>query len=715
MTNRSGSAEMMNSSIANMMIDEDGGAVHHHQQQDYFKQVEEILAQDEEEEGDDDLSLHDYSLQEKLERLAYLEKAKQSQDEYLETMQRERLKESLDYKQQVYWLLLELGNTRREKVASEERMAELYQDLMHQEESTDITGSVPPVEGDSVELLQELQAKVHKYEHTFGILDNQMNMVKTSCDQVVKTLKEEIADLMDDRCRMEMDLLNQLAATENEKRNAKLDLQVQIRIKNETIARLQQQNEDNDSRDVEELEDQLAKLRMAKKDVGDILRQERAETDDHIESLEEANAKLEQMLETAADDLEVMRSSPDAKETAKALDQLTKEREEIVSTLERTANIWEKADASVQSLEDVMDKLRPTNETDLKGDRARLLSTLELASLVQGQVKVSLLLVELKMRNQLTSLKNDKIIMAWAAPTDQEVTKQMQRIQKDATSALTHIEGAMSEQMLQMEERTVEETKSMKQALEQRTETLQSMQQEHKRLKVEISRMKKSTNSCASPGTIRSMVPTDDSLNSPSPIKKPIVSGHVLEQLEAEVLNVVERVQHKNNTIQALQANLKEYAIREQILMKELKRAMRGSSKPGEATRTIKITKVPTPLSPPKKSPLRVERKKLEVSAKWDDIGLSPLGKPKESVVLCKTPVTTKSAVTANLMALQPPSVFKTPVTTPKPAVTTKTISPLPPSPRELLSKPSSPKKSPRVERAKLLEVSAAPTSNDPK
>ena len=675
---------MTNSSIANMTIDEDG-AVNHHRQQDYFEEEEEICAQDEEEEvEDDDLSLHDL-LQEKLERIAYLENAKQIQDEQLETMRQGRLEESLKNKQQVYWLQLELDNTRRDKVASEERMAELYQDLMHQEESTDIPGS-DPVEGDSAELVQELQAKVYKYEQTFGVLDNQINMVKTSCDQVVKCLKEEITDLMDDRCRIEMDLLNQLAALDNEKRNVQLDLQGQIQVKNEMIARLRKQNSDKDSRDVEDLENELAKLRVAKKEVEDILRQEELEADGRIQSLEEAYVKLERKLEAAADDLAAMRSTSDTQETVKVLDRITKEREEIDSTLERVVNIWELADASVQSLEEAMDHLRPTNDTDLKGDRARLLSTLESVSLVHGQVKVSLLLVELKMRNQLTSLKNDKLTMAWAGPSDQEVTKQMQCIQKDAMSAIKHIEGTMSKQMRQMEERTSEETKCMKQALEQRTETLQSMQQEHKLLQEEIARMKESANSCASPVT------TGDGLNSPSPKKKPIVSRQVLDQLLVELGKTLERVQLKNYVIQALQANIKDYANREQILKKELKRAMRGSSKPGEANRAIKTTKGLTPpTSPSKKSP-RVERAKLNVSTApttndpKEDIGLSPLGKPKESVVLHKTPVATiKPAATAKSTALKPPSPLKSPVTTTEPAVA-KTISPLPPSPRELLS-----------------------------
>jgi hypothetical protein len=76
-----------------MMIDEDG-AVHHHQQQDCFDDYDDEEEEEEEDDDDDDLSLHDL-LQDKLERIAYLENAKQVQDEHLVTMQRERLEESL--------------------------------------------------------------------------------------------------------------------------------------------------------------------------------------------------------------------------------------------------------------------------------------------------------------------------------------------------------------------------------------------------------------------------------------------------------------------------------------------------------------------------------------------------------------------------------------------------------------------------------------------
>jgi hypothetical protein len=75
-------------------------------------------------------------------------------------------------------------------------------------------------------------------------------------------------------------------------------------------------------------------------------------------------------------------------------------------------------------------------------------------------------------------------------------------------------------------------------------------------------------------------------------MKKPIVSGQVMEQLQAEVLKVVERVQVKDTTIQALKANLQEYTVREKILKKELKRTMKRSSfKSGETNKIIKAAR----------------------------------------------------------------------------------------------------------------------------
>ena len=623
------------------------------EQHDRIVEEEEILEEEYEEEEiieeDDGGSLEDM-LQEKLERIAVLERLKQVQDEQLELIQHRLNENEIKHKEEVYWLQLELDNARREKEASEERMAELYTDLQEmvkaQKQDNKATSSSGTLtDPTAAKLLRDLEEKVEKYERTLGIMDNQISMVKTSCDEVVKTLKEEIADLMEDRCRMEIDLLNQLAALDNEKRQNQIDFMQQLKVKTETIQRLRNKDSSSggartvDLTDFEELEVEIAQLKLAKKRAEDILQRERTEADETIQNLEEANSKLEQKLEAAADDLAILRSGPNSEDTVKALDKIASEREEIVSTLERVATIWERADASIQSLEDAMDRMRPQDEMEIKGDRERLLSTLESASLVHGQIKVSLLLVELKLRNQLNSLKNDKLAMSWAAPSDQEVTRQMQRVQKEAFAALGQIEGALTQQIRQIEERALEETRSMKEALQQRADTLRSMQTEHKRLEDEIAKIKLSPTNHSNFVNIHQNVSEEEA---PSPEKQEAgISRGALTQLEAEVFRIVERIQLKNSTIKALRADLEEFIVREQILKKELKRAMRRKGDEGNVT--IKITKKTTsPVLTPTKSPLKqkiVLRQSAGNIVAPSEIVLSPAKSPLKTPVKSIPPI----------------------------------------------------------------------------
>ena len=127
-----------------------------------------------------------------------------------------------------------------------------------------------------------------------------------------------------------------------------------------------------------------------------------------------------------------------------------------------------------------MDKLRPTENVSIKGDKERLLSTLETASLIHGQVKVALLLVEVRLRNQLSSLKNDRSSMTWAAPSDDEIVESMREILDEGLAAVSHVESTITAQVCTLEETALEETKLMKEMISDRSKTLESMQAEYK-------------------------------------------------------------------------------------------------------------------------------------------------------------------------------------------------------------------------------------------
>ena len=505
-------------------------------------------------------------LKEKDLKIAALERIKQRQDEEIADLRNELGASDIHHKEELYWLRLELDNLRREKEDVEDRIDTLYRDLKEMEGDEDMPTEIST----DPEYVRSLQAQVSKYVRTLGILEQQTNMVKQSCDEIVKSLKEEIADVMDDKVRMEMDLLNQLASLDSDKRELEMEFEEQVKLRDEKIANLKQGigvvgDGGKAGGNEEDVRNEIADLKAARKKLEEDLEAERTESDDAIARLEEANADLEQQIESMTSDLEVMRQGA-AAEAVQVLDALTRDRQETLTTLERVALIWEKADDSIQGLEDVMDELRPHDEDDVHGDRERLLSTLETASLVHGQIKVSLLLIELKLRNQLSSLKNDKLRMGSGAIPDQNLTERMQEIQQEALTALDQVEDSVTDQIKGLETLTREETGNVKDTLTERTEELRNMQSQHRKLEAEIKRVR------AEEERRRNREDEEGSSSNGTS-----VSRAVLERLQSEVLTVVERVKEKNELIGRLQTSIDEHKVREAALKKELKRMMKRS------------------------------------------------------------------------------------------------------------------------------------------
>jgi hypothetical protein len=542
-----------------------------------IEEEEEII---EEFDEDEDGSIMNDILQEKLERIAVLERADRLQEAQIQQLQTKSNEESVKHKQEVYFLKLELDGARRDWTAAEERMAELFEDLKHvavmqekkQSENTTTTTTTTTEEDG--------------YNYAAEVLENQISMVQTTSGEVVRSLKEEIADLMEDRCRMESDLLNQLAKLDRENRTLDNNCTQRLQSKDETIERLREhhKNHNGDRKsatyngEMDELEEELLRVTDEKKRAEDLLAREREEADDMIQRLEDTNSKLQNKLEALADDLTVLRDTPDAQDTVKALDRIANEREEIVSTLERVATIWERADSSMLTLEDCMDKLRPTDTTPIKGDRERLLSTLETSSLIHGQVKVALLSIEVRLRNQLQSLKNDKLSMTWAAPSDDDVVESMREILEEGLAAVSHVESTISQQIRILEEKAREETRMMKEMIEDRSKTLEGMQVEHNTLANDIIQLKSSNQDSA--GNIFANISTDDLTSPEKPANETIdLSSEVVEQLHVEVHRIVDRIRQKNDIIETLKQALKAHKSREESLKKDLKRAMRRPSK----------------------------------------------------------------------------------------------------------------------------------------
>jgi hypothetical protein len=504
---------------------------------------------------DDEISLDDL-LRNKLDRIIELELDNSKKDKELAKMRRTVVATEVKGKKEVYLLKLELDTCRREKDASEERLAEIYEDLHHL------------VQPETKTEESELQEATEKYQQFVSIHDNQLQMVQTSCGEVIKTLKEEIADLMEDRHRMELGLLNQLSSLDEEKRETEAYLMRRIEKKEESIEMLRRRGRDGQSLysgDVEELENEISTLLLEKKNLEEALALEQEKSDEEIKYLEHSNNILEEKVQALAIDVAVLRSRNDG---TKTVDTIVKKEEELGSFIDKVAEIREQTNRSVQKLSQTIDKVKSdvsveASEVGVNEDGERLLSTLESASLVHDQVQLSVRLIELQLQNRLKSVRNEKFGTKVTAAKDTILVHKMNEIQEDTMEAISKIEGVLSQQIRHQGGKTLDELHRIKAVLEKRTEALRRIQSDNNELQQEIAKLK------ATHMTRKDASREEEKTSDTETIS---VSKHTIDQLEIETLRVVDTVKMKNETITTLSNELSRHKIREKELKAQLDR-----------------------------------------------------------------------------------------------------------------------------------------------
>lgn len=218
-----------------------------------------------------------------------------------------------------------------------------------------------------------------------------------------------------------------------------------------------------------------------------------------------------------------------------------------------------------------------TTPTKNGGDSDTALSTLETASLVHGQVKVALMLIELKLRNGLMSLKNDAAEVGAISVADPAIVQSIEAAQEESMAAIAKVEDSLKLQMETLEDKSLAETKEVKENLKSRMKDLKKMQARQKELEREVAKM-----SVEELGTLAKETTQGEKDKS----VQLFVSRKILERLQTEVLQVVARVKEKNETIGRLQAMIEENKVREKTLIEELRRMMKGRTDGGGSHRT---------------------------------------------------------------------------------------------------------------------------------
>ena len=515
----------------------------------------------------------------------------QRQQEEILNLKLELNQLTVQHKEGIYWLQMQLDTTRREKVAIEESMAELQEDV----KDMAIHGS-----GASD---NDTHAQKRKFELSLGTFENQMNMIKTSFGEINRSLKEEICDLMEDRTQIELNLLNQLSALDDERRKKELEFTIQLAEKEDQlvqkekdIQRLRQErppaslprsedNNDNYSTATSILsfddDNPLSILEFLQTKGGqndELLARERKEADELINDLKDQKIELEQQLEAAEYDISVMRSQTTKNENAKQLlSRLELQKEAINSTLDRVMSIKESADTTIQSLSEIIDKLRTDDESEdeNEGNRKCAISVLESASLLNATIKVSLLHVEMQLRNHLEQVNH------CGSPNSRQETdhvnedhiKKLEEMNHEALAALKHVETALFQQMSDLEEGILKENSTLKKRLAE-------LQNDSTELMAELTMLRKGAHSSS-----------DFNKSQETALTRSTVSDHMMDQLSMEVFRVVAIFSSLKETIANLKMELAKHVKREDNLRKELKRVIRAKAVPdGTSPRNVGVT-----------------------------------------------------------------------------------------------------------------------------
>ena len=216
------------------------------------------------------------------------------------------------------------------------------------------------------------------------------------------------------------------ATMENDLSNESRDaLEARCRTYEQTIAELRNKEEEDQN-----LRDRIAALEKEKKDF-------QAKGDDDAKRLRN----------------EVSRLLDEKEELNQQLANVMNKRS-TESTLERVSSLFNKADQAIQELETTITLLKQNTANP----HETLLSTLETASLVHGQIKVSLMLLELKLRNNL-----------------EQMPEYRGNIQDELREAMARVEQTAESQWNQVQERAVAEKRLVMTSLETKVQELQEL------------------------------------------------------------------------------------------------------------------------------------------------------------------------------------------------------------------------------------------------
>jgi chromosome segregation ATPase len=195
------------------------------------------------EEDDEDRSRNtlEKSIRSRDTSISAMEKKRLEKEQELAGLQKELEEERLKQMEEAILHRLEADRLQRQTLAMEERLEALERDMQDKEaihEYANLIKGVAPKSGVDSQYVMKLQSQLAKAVKKMEATSQQMELVEQSCNEVVTSLKAEIAEIVEDRCRTELELRKQLELLEEQKVDMQKDYDEQIKKNQQEMERL---------------------------------------------------------------------------------------------------------------------------------------------------------------------------------------------------------------------------------------------------------------------------------------------------------------------------------------------------------------------------------------------------------------------------------------------------------------------------------------------
>jgi DNA repair exonuclease SbcCD ATPase subunit len=232
---------------------------------------EERRIRDLEDDEDDDRSSLEKTVRARDATVISMDKKRLETDNELVALQKELDEERLRQMEEAILHQLESERLKKQTEALEERLEALERDMQDKEaihEYANLIKAAAPKNGVDSQYVMKLQSQLAKAMKRMETTSRQMELVEQSCNEVVSSLSSEIKEIVEDRCRTELELRRQLELLEEQKADMQKSYEEQIRKNQEEMERLQESSKaEGRSPDLEtelqEAESRLEELNQA--------------------------------------------------------------------------------------------------------------------------------------------------------------------------------------------------------------------------------------------------------------------------------------------------------------------------------------------------------------------------------------------------------------------------------------------------------------------